>query len=55
MKDPELDDDKILQMAIEGICSDCKGSSCGCESYDVCDAIQEEIREIKKEIDKEAK
>lgn len=44
-----LTDDEILQMAIEGICSDCKGSSRGCESYDICDGIQNEIKAIKEE------
>lgn len=44
-----LTDDEILQMAIEGICRDCKGSEVGCEDYENCDGIKDEIKEIEEE------
>lgn len=51
MKDPELDDDEIRQIAIEEYCEACKGSSRGCDSYDICDGFKEEVKAIKKELE----
>ena len=46
----ELSEDEIRQMVIEEYCADCKGSSRGCESYDICDGFKDAVKAIKEEI-----